>query len=208
MKLYFSPGACSMAPHIVMQELGMAYELERVNVREKTIASGSYLTINSKGQVPALKLDSNEILTEGTVIMQYLADQKPEMNLVPKWGTQERYRAMEWLNFISTEIHKSYTPFFVAERYVADETVRAEYLINCKTALLAKIKWADEQLAGKEYLLGKNFTICDAYLFTCLSWSGHVAVDLSPYKNITAWNSRVYARKGVQAAMKAEGLLK
>lgn len=208
MKLYFSPGACSMAPHIVMQELGMAYVLERVNVREKTIASGSFLTINSKGQVPALKLDSNEILTEATVIMEYLADQKPELNLVPKWGTLERYRAMEWLNYISTEIHKSYTPFFVAERYVADETVRAEYLKNCKTALLDKIKWVDEQMAGKDYLLGKNFTICDAYLFTCLSWSGHVAVDLSTFKNITTWNSRVYARTGVQAAMKAEGLLK
>jgi glutathione S-transferase len=208
MKLYFTPGACSLAPHIVMHELGMAFETEKVNLREKTTAAGNFLTVNPKGQIPTLKLDSNEFMTEGVAIMQYLADQKPEMNLVPKWGSIERYRAIEWLNFTSTEIHKAYTPLFFADRYVTEETARAGFVANCKASLLKKIEWVEAQLNGKDYLMGKDFTICDAYMFTCLSWSTHVAVDLSPFKNITAWNSRVYARKGVQAAMKAEGLLK
>ena len=208
MKLYFTPGACSLAPHIVMHELGMAFETEKVNLREKTTATGNFLAINPKGQIPTLKLDSHEFMTEGVAIMQYLADQKPEMNLVPKWGSLERYRAIEWLNFTSTEIHKTYNLLFFPDRLVTDAAARTELQSHAKVALTKKLTWFDQELAGKDYMLGKNFTICDAYMFTCLSWSKMVNFDLSPFKNINAWNARVYGRKGVQAAMSAEGLLK
>lgn len=209
MKLYFSPGACSMAPHIVMNELGIAFETEKVDLRAKTTANGTnYLTVNPRGQVPTLQLDSKENLNECVAIMQYLADQKPEANLMPKWNTLERYRAVEWLNYIATEIHKGYTPFFTAQNLITDEAARTEFLANNKKALLTKLEWVDAQLAGKDFLLGKQMTVCDAYLFTCHSWGQYIALDTSHLKNLTAFSARMYQRPAVQKTMLAEGLLK
>lgn len=205
MKLYFSPGACSLASHIALNEIGTAFETEKVSTKDKAAMK----TIHAKGQVPALKMDNGEVLTEGAAILQYIADQKVESNLMPKFGTVERYRAQEWLNYISTEVHKGYSPLFSAETLVADATAREAFKTVVKENLAKKFDYIETQLAGRDYLMGKNFTVCDAYLFTCFSWSGMVGFETTgKWPNIAAWNSRVYARPAVQTAMKTEGLLK
>ena len=201
MKLYFAPGACSLSPHIVLEEAGIAAETEQVNNQEKKTKSGTdYWTINPKGQVPALQLDSGEMLTEGPVIVQYLADQKPGSGLVPPAGSIERYRVQEWLNFITSELHKSFGPIFRPTTPDAFKTISKENLGK-------RFDWLDKQLAGKQYLMGDKFTVADAYLFTILRWSDRVKLDISPYKNIAAYMARVQARPKVQEAMKAEGLI-
>ncbi len=201
MKLYFAPGACSLSPHIVLEEAGIAAETEQVNNQEKKTKSGTdYWTINPKGQVPALQLDSGEMLTEGPVIVQYLADQKPASGLVPPAGSIERYRVQEWLNFITSELHKSFGPIFRPTTPDAFKTISKENLGK-------RFDWLDKQLDGRQYLMGDKFTVADAYLFTVLRWSGRVQIDLGKWPNLKAYADRVAARPKVQAAMKAEGLL-
>jgi glutathione S-transferase len=200
MKLYFAPGACSLSPHIVLEEAGIAAETEQVNNQEKKTKSGKdYWAINPKGQVPALQLDSGEMLTEGPVIVQYLADQKPGSGLVPPAGTIDRYRVQEWLNFITSELHKSFGPIFRPTTPDAYRTISKENLGK-------RFDWLDKQLDGRQYLMGDKFTVADAYLFTVLRWTSRIQMDLGKWPNLKAYADRVAARPKVQAAMKAEGL--
>jgi glutathione S-transferase len=201
MKLYFAPGACSLSPHIVLEEAGIAAETEQVNNQEKKTKSGKdYWAINPKGQVPALQLDSGEMLTEGPVIVQYLADQMPASGLVPPAGSIERYRVQEWLNFITSELHKSFGPIFRPTTPDAFKTISKENLGK-------RFDWIDKQLAGRQYLMGDKFTVADAYLFTVLRWTARIEIDLGKWPNLKAYVDRVAARPKVQAAMKAEGLI-
>lgn len=202
MKLYYAPGVCSLSPHIVARELGIPVELKKVNNREKTIeGGGDYWKVNGRGYVPALELDSGEILTEGPAIVQYLADQKPEAGLAPKWGTFERYRLQEWLNFLTSEIHKGFSPLF-------KPNTPEEYKRIAKENIAARYDWLDKQLAGKDYLMGKTFTVADAYAFVLIGWSKFQGIDLARWPNIAAYHQRVGARPKVQEALQAEGLLK
>lgn len=202
MKLYYSPGACSLSPHIVAREAGVPVELVKVNLRTKTVATdGDYWAINPKGSVPALELDDGEVLTEGPAIVQYLADLAPGSGLAPENGTLARYRLQETLNYITSEIHKSYSPLFNPKTSPEVREERSAYLRN-RYALL------DRQLAGRHYLFGDRFTVADAYLFVVTGWAGTVKVDLSDYANLQAFQARVAARPAVQAAMHAEGLVK
>jgi len=202
MKLYFSPGACSLSPHIVSRELGLALELKKVNTKDKTIeGGGDFRRVNPKGYVPALELDDGEVLTEGPAIVQYLADRKPESGLAPKGGTLERYKLQEWLNFITSEIHKAFSPLF-------KPNTPEEYKKIAKENIASRFEWVDKQLAGREYLTGAAFTVADAYLFTVVNWSGFTGIDLKPYPNLAAFQARVAARPKVREAMLAEGLIK
>lgn len=203
MKLYFSPGACSLAPHIVAHELGIAVETEKVDGKAKKTASGAdFWAINPKGYVPALALDDGQVLTEGPVISQYLADQKPGSGLAPANGTLERYRLQELLGYINSEIHKTYSPLFSDATAEETRNERKEYLKK-RYALIEGLLGA-----GKPYLTGDTFTIADAYLFTVTNWARIVKLDLSGFPQLLAFQERVAARPAVQAAMKAEGLLK
>jgi glutathione S-transferase len=201
MKLYYAPGACSLSPHIVSRELGIAVELKKVNTKDKTIeGGGDYWKVNPRGYVPALVLDNGEILTEGPAIVQYLADQKPESGLAPKAGSFERYRLQEWLNFLTSEVHKQFSPLFKPNTPEDYKTIAKENLAN-------RFDWLDKQLAGKEYLTGK-FTVADAYLFVLLNWTKVQNIDLAKWSNLSAFQKRVGARPKVQEALQAEGLLK
>lgn len=202
MKLFYSTGACSLSPHIVAQEAGIDLRLQKVDLKTKTmVTEGDFFAVNPKGSVPALELDDGQILTEGAAIVQYLADLKPGKGLAPPAGTMPRYRLQEWLSYIGSELHKSYTPLF---RPDTPAEVRAERLayLNKRYALVEK------QLTGRSYVLGESFTAADAYLFTITNWAGFVKLDLSPFPNLRAFQARVAARPAVQAAMKAEGSIK
>jgi glutathione S-transferase len=200
MKLYYSPGACSLSPHIVARESGLDISLQKVDTGTKTMAvEGDYWAVNPKGYVPALQLDSGEILTEGPAIVQYIADQKPESGLAPRAGTLERYRLQEMLGYINSEIHKVYSPLF-------NPKTPAETVEERKAYLAKRYKLLDERLAGRDYLFGDRFTAADAYLFTVTTWAPYVKLDLSGFANLTAFQQRVAARPAVQEAMKAEGL--
>jgi glutathione S-transferase len=201
MKLYFAPGACSLSPHIVLREAGYNFDLEQVNNQEKTTKSGmDYWGINGKGQVPVLELDNGERITEGPVIVQYLADQKPASGLAPANGSMERVRVQEWLNFTTSEIHKAFGPLFRPTTPDAFKDISKENLGK-------RFDWLDKQLAGKQCLTGDKFTVADAYLFTVLRWSTRVNIDLGKWPNVKAYVDRVAARPKVQEAMKAEGLI-
>lgn len=200
MKLFYAPGACSLAPHIVAREASLAIELEKVDLASKKTETGrDYTTINPKGYVPALLLDDGSVMTEAQVLVQYLADQKPGASLVPAHGTLARYRLQERLAFISTEIHKSYSPLFKPTTPDATRQDRLDYLGKRYAAI-------DGELAGRDWLDGERFTVADAYLFTVTNWSRHVKLDLSANARLLAWQKRVAERPAVQAAMKAEGL--
>jgi glutathione S-transferase len=200
MKLYYSPGACSLSPHIVAREAGIDIELEKVDTKAKTTESGrDFLQINPKGYVPVLELDNGDILTEGTAIVQYLADQKPDAKLAPANGTFERSRLQETLGYISTELHKSYTPLFYPTTPLEVKQERRDYLRK-RYALL------DQQLTKHPLLSGDQFSVADAYLFTVTNWASHVDLDLSEFKALNAFQQRVSARPSVQAALQAEGL--
>jgi glutathione S-transferase len=197
-KLYFSPGACSLASHIVLRELGLPFEPVQVDLIKKTTKSGQdFATINPKGYVPALELDDGALLTEGPAILQYLADRKPESRLAPANGTLERYRLQEWLAFINSELHKSFSPLFnPATPEQTKETAR-------KT-IARRLGYVEQQLAGRTFLTGDAFTVADAYLYTVLGWTKHVGLDLAPFPNVVAFRERVDARPAVQAAQAAE----
>ncbi len=202
MKLYYSPGACSLSPHIVLRESGLAFTPVLASTKTHKLADGTdYYTINPKGYVPLLELDDGQRLAEGPAIVQYVADKVPEKKLVPAWGTMERYRAMEWLTFIGTEIHKSFSPLF-------NPAMPEEAKALSRQKVLDRLKWVDGQLAGKDYLMGATFTVADAYLFTVSRWSPFVGVDITGLANLNAFIARVNARPAVQEALKAEGLLK
>jgi len=201
MKLYFAPGACSLSPHIVAQEAGIPLTLVKVDTQTKKLADGGdFWAINPKGYVPALQLDSGEVLTEGPAIVQYLADQKPAAKLVPAAGSFERSRVQEMLGYINSEIHKTYSPLFRPTTHAETRKEREEYLRK-RYGLIEK------QLAKGPYLFGDQFTVADAYLFVVTNWSNFLKLDLSEFPNLLAFQARVAARPAVQAAMKAEGLL-
>ena len=201
MKLYYAPGACSLSPHIVAHEAGIGLELVRVDTKTKTVEKeGDFWTINPKGYVPALELDNGEILTEGPAIVQYLADRKPDAGLAPAHGTLERYRLQEMLSYITSEIHKTYSPLFNPK--VATE-VRAERIEYLKR----RYAFIDRHLAEHKYLVGDRFTAADAYLFVVTNWARSTKVDLSEFANLLAFQKRIAARPAVQKAMRAEGLI-
>lgn len=209
MKLYYTPGTCSLASHIVLAEMNMAYETEAVNLATKVTASGTnFREVNPKGAVPTLKMDSGDILTEGAAILQYLAEQKPEAGLVPKFGTADRYKFLEWLNYTATEIHKGIGALFGVGYLVKTDGAKQELTDGLKAALVPKFKHISEKLGSNDYLMGKQFTVADAYMFTVLNWTGHLGVDITPWKNIQDYIARVGARPAVLRAMKEEGLLK
>lgn len=200
MKLYLSPGVCSLSPHIVLEELGLAHETEHVNLKTKVTGSGAnYLAVNPKGYVPALQLDSGEVLTEGPAIVQYLADLLPEKKLAPPNGSLARYQLQSWLNFISTELHKNFSPFF---NPAAPDEMKA----LAKANIERRLGHINEQLEGRQHLMGDDFTVADAYLFTVLGWSRVIKLDLAPWAHVAAYLARVGARPAVQRALKAEGL--
>lgn len=201
MKLFYASGACSLSPHIVAREAGIDLQLQKVDLMTQTIATaGDFLSVNPKGYVPALQLDSGEILTEGPAIVQYLADLKPQSGLAPPAGTLARYRLEEMLGYINSELHKSYSPLFRPD-------IPAETRAEQQAYLLRRYALIDQQLEGRKYLFGDTFTVADAYLFTVTGWAEYVKLDLSQYANLRTFQQRVAARPAVQAAMKAEGLI-
>lgn len=200
MKLYYSPGACSLSPHIVLCETGLDFTIEKVNLRTKETESGrDFSAINPKGYVPALELDGGEVLTEGPAIVQYVADLAPEKKLIPPAGTLARARVQEWLNFIGTELHKNFTPLF--------NPASTDDIRNAAQANIARrLPIAATALDAHPYLIGDSFSVADAYLFTVLSWTGFVKVDITPWPSLAAFVERMKARPGVHAALAAEGL--
>jgi len=198
MKLYYSPGACSLSPHIALLEAGLPYDLVKVDLKAKKLENGDdYLKVNPKGQVPALGLDSGELVTEGPVIVQMIADKASAKNLAPARDSAERYKLQEWLNFITTEVHKNFGPMF--SPVLADDA-KAFF----KDRVMGKFKYIDSQLPGRDYLMGKQFTVADGYLFTMLCWADRMKFDLSAMPNLLAYKDRVAARPNVQAALKME----
>jgi glutathione S-transferase len=200
MKLYYSPGACSLAPHIVLRELGKKFELEKVDLgAKKTDGGKDFYKINGKGYVPTLEIKKGEVLTEVSIILQYLADKAKATKLLPKAGTMNRYRAMETLNFISSELHKGIGGLF--NKAMPDE---GRKVITDRVKV--RLDYLDKLLAKNKFTLGKSFSIADAYAFTVLNWGQWVGIDVKQWKNIGAYMERVAARPAVQAALKAEGL--
>jgi glutathione S-transferase len=202
LKLYYSPGACSLSPHIVLRESGLKFDPVLASTKTHKLADGTdYYTINPKGYVPLLELDDGQRLSEGPAIVQYIADQVPAKKLAPAAGTMARYRLQEWLNFTSSELHKSFSPLFNKDFPDAGKEIN-------KKKLGERLAWVDGELKGKQYLMGDAFTVADAYLFTVAGWGQYVGVETKHLPNLTAYMARVAARPAVQEAMKAEGLLK
>jgi glutathione S-transferase len=203
MKLYYTPSLCSLAPHIVLREAGYEFELEKVNLKTKKTESGEdFSALNDKSSVPFLVLDHGETLTEGVAILQYLADQKPETNLAPSNGTMERVHLQEWLSYISTEIHKTHWPLFFTDQ--VGEQASQVYLQKLKKTY----DYVANALQGKQYLMGDQFTVADAYMYTVLNWHKFLKIDMSPWPVLVEYQQRVAARPKVQEALRAEGLLK
>jgi len=202
LKLYYAPGACSLSPHIVLEESGLPYTTVLANLKTHQLPDGTdFYTINPLGYVPVLELADGSRLREGPAIVQYIADQAPQKNLAPANGTLARYRLQEWLTFIGTELHKSFGPLF-------NPATPDAFKAATKDRLLARLKWLDGELQGKSYLMGDAFTVADAYLFTVTNWTKPMGLDISALPHLSALRERIAARPAVQAAMKAEGLLK
>ncbi|MDH5539101.1 MAG: glutathione transferase GstA [Rhizobacter sp.] len=200
MKLYYSPGACSLSPHIVLREAGLPFDPVLASTKTHKLTDGTdYYTINPKGYVPLLELDNGERLSEGPAIVQYVADLVPAKKLAPANGTMARYRLQEWLNFISSELHKSFSPLFNPAMPEEGKAVYRDRVLN-------RLKWVNEQLEGKQYLMGEGFCVADAYLFTVANWCPRVGIDTAPLQHLAAFMKRMAARPAVQSAMKAEGL--
>lgn len=208
MKLFYLTGACSLAPHIALEEVGAKYELSKVDPKTKiTDANENYFDINPKGQVPALKTLEGKVLTEVAIILQYISDQYPEKNLLPKAGTWERYKAIEWLNYVGTEIHKGMGILFSADRLIHQKEGNEEFRKNTKEGLAKKFDYLSENLKNNSYLLGSQYSVADCYLYTILSWHGFLKVDLTKWPVLLGYMERVQARPAVQAALKSEGLI-
>lgn len=202
MKLYFYPGACSMAPHIVLRELGLTFDLDQVDLQAKKTKGGEdFGAVNPKGYVPALRLDDGEVLTEVAVVLQYLADFKPDAGLLPKAGTMERYRVLEWLNFISSEVHKQFSPFF-------NPKITPEWRANQLNLLGRRFDYLSARLGDRPYLTGAAFTVADAYLFTVLNWHKLFDIDLGKWPVLKDYHARIMARASVKDSLRAEGLAK
>lgn len=202
MKLYYSPGACSLSPHIVLREAGLDFTLEKVDTKtKKTASGGDFLQVNPNGYVPALELDDGTVLTEGPAIVQYLADRAPGAKLAPANGSIERYQLQSTLNFITSEVHKQFSPLF--DPTASDDVKKAQVAKIGK-----RLDSVEKRLAGKQYLFGDQFTVADAYLATVVNWAGFVKMDLAPWPNVQAFKKRVFERPAAQAALKAEGLIK
>ena len=201
MKLYYSKGACSLSPHIALHEAGLTHTAILASTKTHQLEDGTdYYTINPLGYVPLLELDNGTRLTEGPAIVQYIADQVPAKNLAPANGTLERYKMQSWLTFIGTELHKGFSPLF-------NPSTPAEYKAIAAEKVISRLQYIDGQLAGKNYLMGDNFTVADGYLFTVSNWTVPMKIDISGMTNLVAFRARMAARPAVQAAMKAEGLL-
>lgn len=196
MKLFFSPGACSLSPNIVLHELGLPFEAIKVDLKTKQANGHSFLDVNPKGQVPTLQTNDGQVLTEGAAIVQYLADQKPDAGLMPKAGSFERYKCLEWLNYIASEVHKTFSPLF-------SPATPAEYRTTVIENLNKKFTHLNSELGKRNYLLG-NFSVADAYLFTVLSWAAPLKLDLTKYPALTGFLERMRARPAVQAALATE----
>ena len=202
MKLYISPGACSLSPHIALREAGIPFDMETVDLGAKRTKSGKdFKAINPKGYVPVLELEGGQVLTEGPSIVQYIADQKPASKLAPPAGTMDRYRLQEWLNFVTSEMHKAYSPLFNPQTPDAFKEMS-------RTKIGGRLDFLSKSLQGKDYLMGSPFTVADAYLFVVLGWSGHVGVDLAKWPVLQAYWDRVAARPAVKAALEAEAKAK
>lgn len=202
MKLYFAPGSCSLASHIALQEAGVPYSLERVDLRSHQTEHGEdFYAINPKGYVPTLGLDAGGVLTEGVAILQYIADLAPEKGLAPSAGTLERYRLQEWLTFISSEIHKNYSPLF--NPAITEDAKQAQL-----AKLTTRFEFVVRSLEGRDFLMGEHFSVADAYLFVMLNWSRAKGPDMKQWPQLAAYFERIQARPGVHAAMVAEGLKK
>ena len=198
MKLYYSPGTCALSPHVALREAGLPFELVLANTRTHKLEDGTdYYTINSKGSVPLLELDNGERLSEGPIIVQYIADQVPGKKLAPPSGTMARYRLQEWLNFITSELHKGYSPLF-------NPAMPEEGKVVLRAKLADRLKWVDGQLEGKAYLMGDTFTVADPYLFAVSGWSAKTGVNTSGLAHLDAYLGRMAARPSVQEALKAE----
>ncbi|EKT4467961.1 glutathione transferase GstA [Pseudomonas putida] len=201
MKLFYSPGACSLSPHIVLNELGLPYSVEKVDLKHHTTADGAdYYTINPKGYVPALQLDNGEVLTEGPAIVQYLADQKPQANLLPPAGSLERARVQEWLHFIGTEVHKTLAALF-------NPSITPEARSKTIDTFGKRLDFVEQALQGKDYLTGNTFSVADAYLFTIVNWAPMLKIDLSPWPTVAQFQQRVANRPAVHKTLQAEGLV-
>jgi glutathione S-transferase len=201
MKLFYSPGACSLAPHIVLREAGQLFTLVKVDLGKHQTATGEdYLAINPKGSVPLLELDDGSRISEGPVIAQFVADQNKATSLMPPAGTMTRYRVMEWQNYITSELHKGFSPLFNAELNANAKQVLSTIVFN-------KLRWVDGQLSGQNYLTGMTFTAADAYLFVVLGWTKYVGLDISSLSHVQRFVTMVSQRPAVRDAMKAEGLL-
>jgi glutathione S-transferase len=202
LKLYYSPGACSLSPHILLRELGLPFDLEKVDTKAgKTEKGADFRAVNPKGYVPALQLDDGQVLTEGPAIVQYLADRKPEARLAPPAGSLERYRLAEWLNYITSELHKSVGSLF-------NKDMPDAWRKYTQDAIGKKFDHLTKQLEGKKYLMGDQLTVADVYLFVVLGWTRWVGIDLAKWPALTAYTGRIAERPAVQAALKAEGLTK
>lgn len=202
MKLYYSPGACSLSPHIALHEAGLAFTPVLASTKSHKLQDGTdYYTINPLGYVPLLELDDGTRLREGPAILQYIADQVPLKMLAPQNGSLQRYRLQEWLTFIGTEIHKGFSPLF-------NPATPEEYKAMARDKLLQRLQWVDGQLADKQYVMGEQFTVADGYLFTVTNWAKPTHLDISAFTHLAAYRDRMAARPAVQEAMKAEGLLK
>jgi glutathione S-transferase len=198
MKLYYSPGACSLAPHIALKEAGLAFEAIPAPTKTHKLPDGTdYYTINPLGYVPMLELDDGTRLREVPVLLQYIADQVPTRNLAPAPGTMARYRLQEWLNFTGTEMHKGFSPLFNAAMPEEGKTMARDRLSK-------RLQWLDGELAGKQFLMGDHFTVADAYLFVVTNWAKPTHVDLSGFAHVLAWRERVAARAGVQEAVQSD----
>lgn len=200
MKLFYKPGACSLASHIALRESGLDFTLQGVDVMKKRLENGDdYLLINPKGQVPALLLDDELLLTEGVAIMQYIADRVPDRQLLAPVGTVARYQTLEWLNYVATELHKGFTPLFRPD-------TPEDYKPTVRAQLEKKLQYIDESLQDKQWLNGHRFTIADGYLFAVLRWAYAVKLNMEGYRHIEAWMKHIAARPSVAAALEAEGL--
>jgi glutathione S-transferase len=201
MKLYYAQAACSLAPHIALLEAGQTFQIEGVNLRSKQYKGGDYYKVNPKGSVPALELDDGQVLTEAAVLLQYIVDRKPDSGLAPKAGTVEHYRFLEWLNYIATELHKGFGPLW-------NPKMPDDAKAMTKEALGKKFDYLTDRLKGHDYLMGKQYTVADAYLFTVLNWSSMADIDMSKWPTLLAYYERVKMRPATQAALKAEGMTK
>src|ERR1700721_1286594 len=200
MKLYYAPGACSLSPHIALLEAGLPYDLVKGHLRAKKLENGDdYLKINPKGQVPPLGLDRGEVVTEGPVIVQMIADKVADKHLAPARDSAERYKLLEWLNFTTTELHKNFSPLF-------NPAIPDDVKNFFKDRIMGKFKYTEGQLAGRDYLMGKQFTVADGYLYTMMRWADGHKLDLSALPNLMAFKARVEARPKVQEALAKEGL--